>query len=154
MIGAIARALHPRAVAAGLLASIAYLLEQWLDRRLVPNLYDDLVLWGGLFSRSPRRQRLLGLGIHLSLGMALAGIYQGTSLPIPRWPGWLRGLLFVQLENAILYPGVPLLNAVHPAVRRGELPSLVTRRYALVEVLRHAAFGVVLGVVARRGSRP
>lgn len=141
------RALQPRVLIAGLLASTAYLLEQRIDRRLLPNGYDDLLLWGGLLSRRPRRQRLWGLGVHLLLGTALAPVYAAIAPSFPRLPRWLRGLLFAQLENAVLYPGVPLLNAVHPSVRVGELPSLLTRRYALVEIVRHAVYGAVLGIL-------
>ncbi|GAC1445621.1 MAG: hypothetical protein NVSMB52_07380 [Chloroflexota bacterium] len=132
---------------AGSLAATAYLVEQALDRRLLPNAYDDLLLWGGLLSRNPRRQKLLGLTAHYVLGILLAAAY-GALLPtMPKAPGWVRGLIFVQIENSVLYPGVPVLNAIHPDVGTGTLPSLWTWRFFWVEVLRHAAFGAVLGAL-------
>jgi hypothetical protein len=139
-----------RAVAAGSAASGAYLLAQALDRRLVPNGYDDLILSGGLISRDPTRRRVLGLLAHCTLGIALAAAYDATRPLFPRLAGPVRGLLFAQAENLILYPGVPLLNAMHPAVRSGDLPSLLTWRYFWIEIWRHAAYGLVLGAASDR----
>jgi hypothetical protein len=134
-------------LAAGAAASTAYLAEQEIDRRLTGNGYDDLLLWGGLLTRNPRRQRITGLVAHFALGAALAAAY-GVALPsLPAAPGWLRGLIFTQAENGLLYPGVPLINAIHPDVRNGKLPSLLTWRYFWVEVARHLAYGLVLGVL-------
>jgi hypothetical protein len=138
------------AIVAGGLASVAYLIEQAIDRRLIPNDYDDLVLWGGFLTRRPWLQRVLGLGVHFTLGTALAAAYDAAGDALPRVHPAVRGVLFAQGENAVLYPGVPVMNAIHPAVRHGELPSLLTWRYFLVELLRHAAYGAVLGVVSER----
>jgi hypothetical protein len=135
-----------RSARAGIAGSVAYLLAQAVDRRLAPNRYDDLVLWGGFLTRDPRRQRLTGAAIHFSLGIALAAAYDALWPLLPGRSGVVRGVVFVQMENALLYPGVPLLNAIHPSVRSGELPSLLTWRYFWVEVARHAAFGAVLGL--------
>lgn len=141
---------HPtfrRSVAVGSLAATAYLVEQEIDRRLISNSYDDLVLWGGFLSHDFRVQQSLGLLAHYTLGISLAALY-GALLPsMPKGPGWLRGLVFTQVENALLYPGVPLLNRVNGAVRRGQIPSLLTWRYFWVEVARHAAYGLVLGAL-------
>ena len=134
-----------RSAVTGGLASAAYLAEQALDRRLLRNEYDDLVLWGGFLSRNPARQRLVGLLTHFTLGTLLAAAYEAALPLFPPWSGPLKGLLFVQAENTLLYPGVPVINRVHPSVRLGEMPSLLTMRYLAVEVLRHAAFGLILG---------
>jgi hypothetical protein len=132
---------------AGGIAGTAYLAEMALDRRVAPNRYDDLILWGGFLTRHPMRQRLIGAAIHYSLSVALAAAYSMVAPFLPRWPGWVRGLLFVQVENALLYPGVPILDAIHPEVRSGRMPSLLTWRYFWVEIARHVAFGVTLGAL-------
>jgi hypothetical protein len=137
----------------GSLAAAAYLAEQTADMKLVSNRYDDLVLWGGFFSRQPARQRLIGGTIHLTLGIGLAAAYQASLPLLPAWPGWLRGVAFAQAENAVLYPGVPVLNALHPSVRSGRLPSLLTWRYYWVEIVRHVAYGVVLGALTPSAAR-
>lgn len=139
--------LSPRRVLlAGGAAGTAYLAEAALDMRLRPNSYDDLVLWGGFVTRGRTRQRLVGAAVHYALSAVLAAAFAASPRFIPNWPGWLRGVLFVQLENALLYPGVPVLNAVHPEVRSGRMPSLLTWRYFWVEIFRHLAFGSVLGI--------
>lgn len=137
----------------GAIAGTAYLTEMALDMRMAANEYDDLVLWGGFLSRRRSRQRLLGAGIHYILSAALAATYRAFMPFLPSWPGWLRGLLFVQAENALLYPSVPLLNAIHPEVRAGGLPSLLTWRYFWVEIARHVAFGVTLGALTTDRKR-
>jgi hypothetical protein len=125
-----------------------------LDMRLVPNSYDDFVLWGGFVSRQAGRPRLIGAALPYLLSFTVASVFNAFTPAMPRLPGWLRGLLFIQVENAVLYPGVPLLQKIHPEVRSGRLPSLLTWQYFWVEIARHAAFGAVLGIVTERQRRP
>jgi hypothetical protein len=139
-------------VTAGIAASTAYLAMQAVDRRLLRHGYDDLLLWGGFVAREQRRQRLLGLAVHYTLGTLLAAVYGRLQAALPVRSAVLRAVLFVQVENAALYPGVPLINAVHPLVRTGKLPSLLTWRYFWVEVARHAAYGAVLGKLMDDGA--
>lgn len=141
-----------RVLPAGTAASAAYLAEQALDRKLLPNRYDDLVLWGGLIARHPRRQRMLGLAIHWCVGLSLAAAFDALEPSMPRLPRWIAGAVFVQLENTALFPSVALINRVHPAVRRGQLPSLWTWTYFWVEVARHLAYGVTLGLFPQAPS--
>lgn len=142
-----------RSALVGGIAGTAYLAEMALDMRVASNRYDDLVLWGGFVTRHRFRQRLLGAGVHFALSVVLAAGYSAISRLLPRWPAWIRGLAFVQVENALLYPGVPLLNAIHPEVRSGRLPSLLTWRYFWVEIARHAAFGATLGALLKERQR-
>jgi hypothetical protein len=142
-----------RSALVGGIAGTAYLAEMALDMRVASNRYDDLVLWGGFVTPHRFRQRILGAGIHYVLSIALAATY-GTLAPIlPAWPGWMRGMAFVQVENALLYPGVPVLDAVHPEVRSGRFPSLLTWRYFWVEIARHVAFGITLGALLPERKR-
>jgi hypothetical protein len=136
-----------RSAVVGGIAGTAYLAEMALDQRLASNRYDDLVLWGGFLTAHPKQQRVLGACIHYTLSVALTAGYAAIAPLLPTWPAWLRGLLFVQLENAVLYPGVPMLNAIHPEVCSGRLPSLLTWRYFWVEIARHAAFGATMGAL-------
>ncbi|MBV9279505.1 MAG: hypothetical protein JOZ41_05445 [Chloroflexi bacterium] len=138
-----------RSLIAGGAASTAYLLAQALDRRLTGNRYDDLILLGGAVSRHPRRQRVLGAGAHYAVGTILALLYDALRHSLPRLTGWRRGLLFIQVEHALTFPGTAFGTRFHPAVRRGELPWLWTWRYLWVETARHAAYGLVLGMAGR-----
>ncbi len=142
-----------RTVLVGGIAGTAYLVEMALDMRVASNRYDDLVLWGGFVTPHRRRQRLVGAGIHYVLSAALAAAYGTVSRFLPAWPGWARGVVFVQVENALFYPGVPLLNAIHPEVRSGRLPTLLTWRYFWVEIVRHVAFGATLGALLKERER-
>lgn len=133
---------------AGLAASAAYLAEMALDMRLTGNRYDDLVVLGGFLPARPARQRLLGLAVHCGIGLSLARVYESVEPLIPPVPAPLQGLLFIQAENLITFPGVVVADVVHPAVRRGQLPRLFSWRYFWVETARHAAYGLVLGAVS------
>jgi len=136
-----------RSAAVGGVAGTAYLAAMTADRWLTGNRYDDLILWGGLLSRHPVRGRALGALAHYGLSIGLVALYQAVLPSVPRGPAWLRGVLFVQAENLMLYPGVPVLQAAHPMVRSGELPPLTTWTFFGLEALRHAAFGLVLGIM-------
>src|SRR5579859_2460106 len=88
-----------RVFMAGSAASAAYLVEQAIDQRLLANRYDDLVLWGGLIAREPRRQRLLGLAIHWCVGLSLAAAFDSLEPVLPSLPRPVRSVAFVQMEN-------------------------------------------------------
>jgi hypothetical protein len=142
-----------RAIPESVPASTAYLLAMALDRRLTGNRYDDVVLWGDLLSRDPRRQRLVGIAVHFSVGVAVAMAYQMLRPVLPRLPGWLLGLLFLQLENAVTFPTVIWADTNHPASRSGKLPRLWSGEYFAASAARHAAYGLVLGMVSKREGR-
>lgn len=115
--------------------------------RITDNRYDDLILWGGFLSRVPFRQRLLGAIAHYGVGSALAAVYQMLQPALPGGPGWLRGALFAQIESAVLFLTLVPMNAIHPAVRRGEIPPMWGLRYFWLEVVRHLAYGIALGLL-------
>lgn len=133
---------------AGLAASAAYLAEMAVDIRTIGRAYDDVTLWGDLLTARPRLQRPLGLAVHFSIGTALAAVYQAVLPALPRLPGWLRGVIFCQVESALTFPSVLWADVHHPAVAAGKLGRLWSREYFIAEVARHAAYGAVLGVLS------
>jgi len=133
----------------GTVASTAYLLAMLLDMRLTGNRYDDRILWGGYLTDDRTLQKTLGTAIHTSLGIVLAGAYGMAAPFLPKLPGPWRGLLFAEGENTLLFPLVPLMSALHPEVRRGGLPRLGTVEFFLLEAVRHAIYGLVLGTLWR-----
>lgn len=137
-----------RSVRLGAVAGTAYLAEMALDMRLTGNRYDDLVLWGGFLSRDPVWQRVLGAMGHFSLSVALAAAYEAAEPVLPDGPPWARGLLFTMGEHLLSFPTVGLGDFIHPAVKDGRLPSLMSWRYFWVETARHVAYGIALGVAA------
>ncbi len=135
-----------RAVVAGLAGSAAYLAEQYVDLKVIGFPGDDLKLLGMIGTRRAPLWQVAGLATHVANGTALAVVY--ALLLRDRLPGSpvMRGLLLGQLENALLWPVVPLLiDRYHPAVRAGALPRLNTPAYAAQAALRHVAYGAVLG---------
>ena len=135
-----------RAALAGLAGAAAYLAEQYLDLRLLRFPGDDVRLLGMAVTARDPAWRAAGLAIHAANGVALALLY--AALLRNRLPGSpvQRGLLLGQLENAVLWPLVPLvIDRCHPAIRAGRMPRHNTRAYAAQAVLRHAAYGAVLG---------
>ena len=144
----------PRAVAAGLAASAAYLATNALDMRLLRYQQSDLVLLGRLLPPLRPVWPLAGLVLHTGFGLALAIVYAALARERLPGPGWLRGILLATAENLLLWPLVPLVDRHHPAVRAGLMPPLNRPRPFLQAVLRHLAFGAVLGLVYEHGRRP
>ena len=144
-----------RGAGAGLVAGVAYLAAQALDLRLFPTRTDDLAIHGRLFSADPRRWRPIGALLHLSFGAFLGALYAGwprRRLTAHRAP-WRAGVLFLQAENAVLYPLLALLHRLHPAWRTGLLESYYRPLTAAQQVWRHAVFGAVLGALLGRPRR-
>jgi hypothetical protein len=145
-----------RALAGGAGGALAYLAAQTLDLALLGNGSNDLKLLGMAVTRRAPFWQLLGLAAHFSFGALLGVVYAATAA---RWlPGssWQRGLLFAQLENALL--GVlllPLIDRFHPAIRAGLLPPYLRPLPLLQQIFRHAAYGATLGLIAgdRGGNR-
>lgn len=137
-----------RAALAGLAGALAYLAEQYIDLKVLRFPGDDLKLLGLLATRRDPAWRVAGLALHAANG-AMLGLAYGAFVR-NRLPGspLLRGLLLGQLENAALWPLIPLLiDRYHPAVRAGRLPRLNRPAYAAQAILRHLAYGAVLGGV-------
>ncbi len=137
-----------RAVAAGLAGSAAYLAEQYVDLKLLRYPGDDLKLLGMIATRRTPYWQAAGLATHFANGTALAVVY--ALLLRNRLPGSpvVRGLLLGQIENALLWSAVPLvIDRYHPAIKAGALPRLNTPVYAIQEILRHVAYGAMLGWV-------
>ena len=136
-----------RSVLVGAAASSAYLAEMAIDMRVTANRYDDRILLGGFFSRDSKGQKLIGTLIHYSVGVAVAAVYQAVRPSLPRVPKWLRAQIFIHLENTLSFPSVALADRIHPAVKDGTLPKLLTWQYYWIVSARHAAYGVVLDVL-------
>lgn len=137
-----------RAVLAGLAGAAAYLGEQYLDRKLLRFPGDDLQLLGMLATRRDPAWRVAGLAMHATNGAALALVYGAVARNRLPGPPVLRGVLLGQIEQAALWPLVPLIiDRYHPAIRAGQMPRLTTPAYAVQQILRHVAYGAVLGAV-------
>jgi hypothetical protein len=122
-------------------------LEQPLDKRLFDSEYDDVEILGKLVTRGDDWQPI-GFVLHVQNGAILGTAYSRLK---PSRPGSvvLRGLLVGLIEHAATWPMVALVDRYHPA--RKELPKLAGNRRALGQAtIRHAVFGIVLGLLEGR----
>lgn len=132
-----------RVAAAGVLAAAVWVATEPLTRRLVDGPHQEVRLVGGLLAPGPA-SRAVGLGVHLANGAAFALAFDRLG-----GHGVKRAVAAAQIENAVLWPTMAIVDRVHPDVRDGTWPRLLCNRRALgQEVIGHAVFGVVLGLSA------
>jgi hypothetical protein len=129
---------------AGAVATVVMTLEQPLDQRLFDSEYDDIKILGKLVTRGDN-WRPIGYALHVQNG-ALLGIAYTRLEPSLPGPPVLRGLLAGLIEHVATWPLTVLIDRYHPA--RNELPQLANRRVFGQATIRHAVFGIVLGVLA------
>jgi hypothetical protein len=121
------RQLNAKAVTlSGLAAGAAFVAVLETDLRLTGRNVDDLMILGRPFTEDPTKARAVGMAIHVVNSLALASLYATLEGRLPG-PGWVKGVIFANVENVILY---------WPAFWQS--------------VPRHIAFGVVLGVLYDR----
>lgn len=142
-----------RAIFAGLVAGTAYLATTWADSKLSSHPFNDLKLVGQVFTTRSPFWIAQGVVVHFSFGLALSLLYASWAYSRLPGPGWFKGLLYLQLENTLLYPIAFFLDPIHAGVRSGQLPRLLNRKTFQGQVLRHVAFGLALGALYRPRSR-
>jgi uncharacterized protein DUF6789 len=129
---------------AGAVATAVMTLEQALDKRLFDSEYDDVEILGKLVARGGHWQRI-GFALHVQNGAIFGAAYAQLKPSLPG-PAVLRGLLYGLVEHVATWPMVALIDRFHPA--RKELPKLAGNRRAFGQAtIRHAVFGIVLGVL-------
>jgi hypothetical protein len=143
------RELDPKAVViSGLAAGAAFVAVLETDLRLTGRNVDDLMVLGRPFTEEPAKARALGGAIHAFNSVALASLYAMLERRVPG-PAWLKGVIFANVENVILYP-ITLSEDVHPAIRTGQVDRYFTWPAFWQSVPRHIAYGAVLGVLYDR----
>jgi hypothetical protein len=133
-----------RAGAAGMAAAAAWVAVEPVLRRSLGGPHRELRLVGRMLA--PESSWLpVGLAVHLTNG-ALFGI----AFDRLGGHGVRRAVIAAQVENALLWPGMAVVDRVHPDVRSGVWPPLARNpRVITQEVAGHAVFGVVLGGLLR-----
>jgi len=87
--------------------------------------------------------RPVGFAAHLVNGALFGAAFQ-------RFGGrsWKQGIAAAQVENLLLWPGMAVIDRVHPDRRNGTWPPLLFNgRIFAQEVAVHALFGAVLGLL-------
>ena len=134
-------------VVAGMVAGLAFVAEELVDRRLVGGVYSDMKLLGYAVTRTSPWWQIAALLLHEFNSLLFALSY--NRLMGPRLPGhgWRRGLLAALIESTVLWPLVYLANFVHPGIKSGAMPRIGGWRDFAVATARHVAFGLVLGAL-------
>ena len=133
-----------RAAVAGAVAAVVMTLEQPLDKRLFDSRYDDVEILGKLVTRGDH-WRLIGFVLHVQNG-AFFGVAYARLKPSLPGPPVLRGLRVALIEHVAAWPLTLVFDRYHPA--RKELPKLAANPRAFGQAtIRHAVFGIVLGLV-------
>ena len=140
-----------KVVVAGLAAGAAFALVLEADLRLTGNNADDFVILGRPFVKQREHAHRLGAVIHAFNSIALAALYARVHNRLPG-PPWLKGVLFANIENALLYP-ITVFEDLHPAIQDGQVDRYFTWPSFWQSVPRHIAYGAVLGVLLRARSR-
>jgi hypothetical protein len=149
MVGQQIRQLDAKAVAvSGLAAGAAFVAVLEADLRLTGRNVDDLMILGRPFFAEPTKARAIGGAIHALNSLALAGLYAMLERRIPG-PAWLKGVVFANVENAILYP-VTRFEDIHPAICTGQVDRYYNWPAFWQSVPRHIAFGALLGMLYGR----
>ena len=138
-IGSAAR----RGGVAGAVATVVMTLEQPLDQRLFDSKYDDIEVLGKLVTRGDHWQPI-GFALHVQNGAMLGAAYARLKPSLPGSP-LVRGLLAGLVEHFATWPLTVLFDRYHPA--REKLPKLMNGRAFGQATIRHAVYGLVLGVV-------
>jgi hypothetical protein len=143
-----------RGAAAGAVATVVMTLEQPLDKRLFDSRYDDVEILGKFVTRGDQ-WRPIGFALHVQNGAFLGAAYARLKTSLPG-SAVRRGLLAGLVEHVATWPLTLLVDNFHPA--RKKLPKLAgSGRVFGQATIRHAVFGVVLGLVEgalNNGSAP
>jgi hypothetical protein len=79
------------------------------------------------------------------------GAAAGTLFARAGLRGPLAGVAAASAEGLAAWPGMALMDRLHPDVRSGRWPRLVTdRRVFAQEAVMHGVFGALLGLGVRR----
>jgi hypothetical protein len=136
-----------RGTLAGMVAAATWAAAGPAVARLAgtPAGYSDVGLLGALLTEDGARQRAAGLATHLVNGAFFGAVFARAG-----GRGWKQGLAVAQVENLALWPGMALVDRIHPLRRSGAWPPFAGNgRVFAYEAAVHALFGVVLGALVR-----
>jgi hypothetical protein len=136
-----------RGALAGMTAAAAWAVAGPVASRLFrpPPGYSDVRLLGAVVTQG-RAWRPVGVALHLGNGALFGLVFERLG-----GRGVGQGVLAAQAENLALWPGMALVDRLHPDRRSGVWPRLLgNRRVFAYEAAVHSVFGVVLGLLLRR----
>jgi hypothetical protein len=142
-----------RSAAAGAAAATAWGLLEPLDRRLFGCDYSDIAVLGKAVTRG-RRWRSVGFAVHALNGAIFGVVFDGARRRLAIEPRRLA-LGMALAEHLSLYPLCYVIDRHHPARGEEGIPPLLTNPRAFAQAtLRHAVFGLILGLLVKGEERP
>jgi hypothetical protein len=131
------------AVAGALAACLWSALEPLAARALRTGGYGDVRLLGRMVPGAGESWPLAGAVVHAANGAAF-----GAAFALAGARGPLAGLAWAGGEMIATWPGMAIMDRVHPDRRSGHWPPLLTSpRVFAQEAAMHALFGLVLGLL-------
>ena len=135
-----------RGAVAGAAAALAWSALEPLAARALGTDYSDTRLLGGLIRRGGRGWRVAGVAAHVANGALAGALFARAGLRGP-----VAGVAAAQVEGLLAWPGMAVMDRVHPDRRSGRWPRLLTdRRVFAQEALMHGVYGALLGLGVRR----
>ena len=143
--------MHPRlrAIGAGVVGTLVWAALEPLDRRVFRHDYSDVAVLGKAFARG-RGWLPLGLAIHAANG-ALFGLAYHEIAGRSGRDGKRLALGLALLEHLALFPLGAVVDRRHPARGRAGVEKLLSAPAFGQATIRHAVFGLVLGLGAQDG---
>lgn len=141
-----------RAAAAGLAATAVYSVAMETDQYITGNRFNDVEFIQGLLGdkdASSKRTGTLAWVLHFLNGLLLGEVYAALGKRLLPGPGWLKGTIFGGAFVLAVWPLTPLVDRYHPMVKNGKLPPLANWTSFWQNMLRHALFGLTLGLLYR-----
>jgi hypothetical protein len=125
----------------------------WVDNRLSSHSFNDLKLVGQMLTTKSPWWQLQGALGHYGFSTVMGLVYANWGYKRLPGPSWLKGVLLMQVENALLYPAGFVVDRFHAGMKSGQLPPLINRKTFAGQLVRHITFGLALGLLYRPRSR-
>jgi hypothetical protein len=133
-----------RGALAGALAAAAWQGCDPLLKRAFDTPYVDAELIGPFITRGSM-QPYVNLATHVTAGAFFGHLFERFG-----GRGVRRGVTVALLENTVLWPGMIVVDRIHPSVRDGTWPPLFgNARVFASATAGHALFGALLGLFVR-----
>lgn len=132
-----------RGAAAGASAAAVWLAVEPVLARVLKTGYTDARLLGRVLSE--RHPQAVGIAAHTFNGAAFGAVFAVAGGRGPR-----AGAAWAATEHLLAWPGMALMDRIHPDRRSGEWGRLLTDgRVFAQEGAVHVLFGIVLGLQLR-----
>jgi hypothetical protein len=134
-----------RGAVAGAAAAAAWRASDPLLKRAFGTPYADAELLGPLLTRGPL-EPFVNLATHCAAGAAFGHLFERFG-----GRGVRCGIAVALAENTLLWPGIAVVERIHPRRRDGSWPPLASSPRVFAQAAAgHALFGALLGTALRR----